>query len=95
MFAAIFVAGLMLLATGGCKAFLGLLASMPLMGPVATWYVGYVGDIGDGLAANVIYWAMSMHLLFMALAPFLYGPILVRKTAAWIRAGRLVDHTNS
>lgn len=83
MFSALFFAGLILIAAVGGKAILVMLASQPVIGPVTVWYMQNLGPIGDGLAANLIYGAMSLQLLLMALAPLLYGPLLVRKAVAW------------
>ena len=90
MFNAFFLAGLIVSAAVGGKACLLLLASQPVIGPVAAWYMGYVGPVGDGMASNLIYGAMALQLLLVALAPVLYGPPLVRKAVAWFRARRVV-----
>lgn len=92
MFAALFVAGLIVIATASGKAFLTLLASLPVGGAVAAWYMGYVGDLGVGPVANLVYGAMALQLLLMALTPVLYGPALIRKAAAWLRSHRMVAH---
>lgn len=92
MFGALFLAGLMVIAVIGGKAALLFLASQPLIGPVAAWYMGYVGQIGDGIVANLIYGEMVIQLLLMAFAPLLYGPLLVHKAVAWHRARRVGAH---
>jgi hypothetical protein len=73
MFTALFFAGLIVVATVGGKACFLLLTTQPIIGPLADWYMGYVGPIGDGFAANLIYDAMASQLLLIALSPILYG----------------------
>ena len=92
MFDALMLVGLIVIAAVGGKTSLILLASQPLIGPVAAWYMGYVGQIGDGIVANLIYGAMDLQLLLMAFAPLLYGPPLVHKVVAWYRARRVDAH---
>ena len=93
MFRALLFAGLILITAVGGKTLLLMLASLQIIGPVAAWYMGYVGQIDDGLAANLIYGAMALQLLLMALAPLLYGPLLVRKAVTWCRNRRVVAHS--
>lgn len=93
MFNAIFFAGLIVLAVIGGKTCLLLLASQPVIGPVAAWYMEYVGPLGDGMTSNLIYGAMAAQLLLMALAPCLYGPAFMRNTGTWLRARRVVGHS--
>lgn len=69
------------------------LAVLPVIGPVAAWYMGYIGQIVDGSAANLIYGAMALQVLLMALSPILYGPALVRKAVAWFRACHVAAHS--
>lgn len=92
MFKALFIVGLMLVAAVDGKACLLLLTAQPMIGPVAAWYMGYIGPIGDGTAGNLIYGAMALQIVLMALAPFLYGPAFVRKAMDWLRARRVVGH---
>lgn len=92
LFNALFFVGLVVIAAVGGKSCLLLLAGQPVIGPVAAWYVGYVGPVGDGMTSNLIYGAMALQLVFMALAPVLYGPTIVRKAMAWFRARRVAAH---
>ena len=85
MFHAIFLAGLVLIGAVGGKAFLTALASQPVIGSVAAWYIGYVGPLSDGVTANLVYGAMSLQILYMVLTPILYGPALARKAVMWFR----------
>ena len=90
MFGALFLAGLIVIAVIGGKTALLFLVSLPLIGPVAAWYMGYIGQIGDGVVANLIYGSMALQLVIMAFAPLLYGPLLVHKAVAcWHRARRV------
>ncbi|MHB8226744.1 MULTISPECIES: hypothetical protein [Acidithiobacillus] len=92
MFDALILVGLMVIATVGGKASLLMLASQPLIGPVAAWCMGYVGQVDGNAIANLIYGAMALQLSLMALAPVLYGPPLVHKAVACYRARRVGVH---
>lgn len=86
MFLALFMVGLfVLIVTIGGKTMLLMLSSLPIIGPIAAWYMGYVGQIGHGLVANMIYGGMAVQLVLMALAVLLYGPRLAWKGVLYLR----------
>ncbi len=59
---------------------------------MAAWYMGCVGQLGDGMVANLIYGSMALQLLLMAFAPLFHGPLLVHKAVDWYRARRVGAH---
>ena len=89
MFTALFFAGLIWTVVFGGKTIMIMLAGMSLIGPIVTWYMGYVGQFlaFDGLVANLIYGAMSLQLIAIILSPLLYGPNLVRTAFSWFKSG--------
>lgn len=89
-FNALFFAGLILIASVGGKAVLVMLSSQPLVGPLVAWYLGFIGPLGDGLSAYLIYGAMFVQLLLMVVLPLVYGPSLTMKAVAWCRTFRQV-----
>lgn len=84
MFTAFLLGSLIWILALGGKAFLLLLAQQPLIGPVAAWYMGLVGELGSGVSSNLVYGAMCVQLLVLSLAPVLYGPALLQKVFAWV-----------
>lgn len=79
MFEGIVIGVFVAAAVVGGKALLASMASLPIIGGFAGWYADFVGPLPDGIASNMIYGAMAMHVVLVPLGILLYGPRLVKR----------------
>lgn len=72
-----------ILAVGG-KVFLQTMASLPVIGGLAAWYLNWVGPLPEGVTSNLVYGAMAAQLVILPLGTLMYAP-------GWIRAFRVLQ----
>lgn len=63
----------------GGKAVLLFLCDTPLIGHFATWFMAFIGDLGDGIQANIVYGAMAAQIVIIPLAIIFYSPRFIKR----------------
>lgn len=63
----------------GGQVILTAMSVWPLIGHFVGWYVGFIGPLGDGMSANLIYGAMAAQMIVILLSIVVYGPGIIKR----------------